>query len=136
MQTDPEELYKQRTIQFCPLHADPEQARSAALWLSGIKGVQRAQPLSSHALSVIYDLRQITLCCLERALGELGYHLDNSLLCKLKRALFHYAEETQRENLAITQDCELTRQDVFLNRYQHLAHGCRDPQPEYWREYQ
>ena len=99
-------------------------------------GVQSVQPLSPHALAVVYDLRKITLQGIECALGELGYHLDNSLLCKLKRALFRYTEETQRENLAITQESEIIQREVFVNRYQHVAHGCRDPQPEHWRGYQ
>jgi len=99
----------------------------------GIESVRQASPL---AIEVIYDLRRVTLECIECALVELGYHLDNSLLCKLKRALFYYTEDTQRENLAVTQECQVTQQDVFINRYQHLTHGCRDPQPEYWREYQ
>ena len=136
MHADTEELYKHRTIQFCRLHADPDQAGSAAAWLRGVAGVHGVQCLSSHALIVVYDLRRITLQRIEHALSELGYHLDNSLLCKLKRALFHYAEETQRENLAIAQEGQIPRQEVFINRYQHLTHGCRDPQPEYWREYQ
>lgn len=136
MHADTEELYKRRTIQFCPFHPDPDQAGSAVIWLEGVAGIQTVQQLSPHALVVVYDLRYVTLQGIERALDDLGYHLDNSLLCKLKRALFHYTEETQRENLAITQEGEITRREVFVNRYQHLAHGCRDPQPEYWREYQ
>ncbi|HRD65913.1 MAG TPA: hypothetical protein PKY50_07130 [Candidatus Competibacter sp.] len=136
MRADTEELYKRRIIQFCRFHPDPDQASSAALWLQSIAGIQTVQPLSPHALAVVYDLRQLTLQCVECALRELGYHLDNSLLCKLKRALFYYTEETQRENLAITEECDTTRREVFVNRYQHVAHGCRDPQPEYWREYQ
>lgn len=135
MHADPEELRKHRIIQFCRFHPDSDQARSAALWLSGVAGIESVRQISSLALEVVYNLRLVTLECLERALIELGYHLDNSLLCKLKRALFHYVEETQRENLALTQECEITRQEVFINRYQHLAHGCRDPQPQHWREY-
>ena len=136
MRADPEELRKHRIIQFCRFHPDPDQAGSAVLWLSGVAGIQTVRRLSPLVLEVIYDLRRVTLQSIECALSELGYNLDNSLLCKLKRALFHYTEETQRENLAITQDCEITRQEVFINRYQHLAHGCRDPQPEHWRGYQ
>lgn len=136
MHTDTEELYKSRTIQFCRFHPDPEQAGSAAGWLQGVAGIESAQPVASLAIEVVYDLRQITLEGIESALNELGYHLDNSLLCKLKRALFYYTEDTQRENLAITHEGQIIQQDVFINRYQHLAHGCRDPQPEYWRQYQ
>jgi len=136
MHADTEELYKHRTIQFCRFHPEPDQVRAAALWLRGVAGVQAVRPLSPHALDVIYDLRRVTLEGIESALGELGYHLDNTLLCKLKRALFHYAEDTQRANLAIAQEGEIVQREVFVNRYQHVAHGCRDPQPEYWREYQ
>lgn len=136
MRADTEELYKHRIVQFCRFHPDPDQVRSAALWLQGVAGIRTVQPLSPNALAVEYDLRQVTLQCVECALRELGYHLDNSLLCKLKRALFYYTEETQRENLAITQECEITQREVFVHRYQHVAHGCRDPRAEYWREYQ
>lgn len=136
MRADAEELYKHRTIQFCRFHPDPDQASSAAGWLKGVAGIEFVRQTSPLAVEVVYDLRWVTLECIERALVELGYHLDNSLLCKLKRALFHYTEETQRENLAITQECQIPQQDVFINRYQHLHHGCRDSRPEYWREYQ
>ncbi len=136
MRADTEELYKHRIVQFCRFHPDPDQVGSAALWLQGVAGIQTVRPLSPHALAVVYDLRKVTLQSIECALSELGYHLDNSLLCKLKRALFHYTEETQRENLAITQESEIIQREVFVNRYQHVAHGCRDPQPEHWRGYQ
>lgn len=129
-------LWKNRIIQFCQFHPDPDQAASAAHWLQGVAGVQTVEPLSPHSLAVSYDLRAISLERIENALDALGYHLDNSLLCKLKRALFYYAEATQRENLAITQEGEVVQREVFINRYQKATHGCRDPQPEYWREYQ
>lgn len=135
MHADAEELRKRRTLQFCRFHPNPDQAQSAAIWLRSVAGVETVHYLSPYALEVVYDLRRVTLQGIEYALSELGYNLDNSLLCKLKRALFHYTEETQRENLAIETDGQLTRCEVFVNRYQHVAHGCRDPQPEYWREY-
>ncbi|HCK80024.1 MAG TPA: hypothetical protein PK880_04265 [Candidatus Competibacter sp.] len=136
MHADADELYKHRLIQFCRFHPDPDQAGSAARWLRGVAGIQTVQVVSPYALAVVYDLRCVALEGVERALAELGYHLDNSLLCKLKRALFYYTEETQRENLAIAQEGELVQRDVFVNRYRRATHGCRDPQPEYWREYQ
>lgn len=136
MRADTEELYKHRIIQFCRFHPDPDQVGSATLWLQGVAGIQAVRPLSPHALEVVYDLRRVALENIESALSELGYHLDNTLLCKLKRALFYYTEETQRENLAIAQESEIMQREVFVNRYQHVAHGCRDPQPEHWRGYQ
>ena len=136
MHADTDELYKSRIIQFCRFHPEPDQAHSAALWLKDVAGIQNARRLTPHALSVVYDLRRVTLQGLEQALLELGYHLDNSLLCKLKRALFHYTEETQRENLAVIHEGQTTQREVFVNRYQQRPHGCRDPRPEYLREYQ
>jgi len=96
MRADADELYKHRIIQFCRFHPDPDQVRSAALWLQGVAGVQTVELLPPHALALVYDLRLVTLERIEHALSELGYHLDNSLLCKLRRALFYYTEETQR----------------------------------------
>ena len=136
MHADAEALYKSRVIHFCRFHPEPDQAHSAALWLKDVGGIQNAQRLSPHALAVVYDLRRVTLQGIEGALIELGYHLDNSLLCKLKRALFHYTEETQRENLAVVQEGQTLQREVFVNRYQQRPHGCRDPRPEYLREYQ
>ena len=72
---------------------------------------------------------------IEDSLVELGFHLDNSLLYKLKRSLYHYTDETQRSNMGCCSDqCQCTR-EVFINRYQRLMHGCRDSRPRYWREY-
>ncbi|MBE2293594.1 MAG: hypothetical protein IAF00_01545 [Phycisphaerales bacterium] len=136
MRVDTEDLYKHRSIQFCRFHHDPDQAGSAADWLRHVVGIQTVECQSPQALVVVYDLRRVTLESIEHALSELGYHLDNSLMSKLKRALVYYTEETQRENLAIHPEAQAIQQDVFINRYEHLAHGCRDPQPEYWREYQ
>ncbi len=136
MHAHTEALYKSRVIQFCRFHPEPDQAHSAALWLKDVAGIHSTHHLTPHALAVVYDLRRVTLQNIEQALSDLGYHLDNSLLCKLKRALFYYTEETQRENLAVTQEGQTLRQEVFVNRYQQLPHGCRDPQPEYLREYQ
>ena len=49
MHADTEDLYKHRTIQFCRLHEDPDQAGSAAAWLRGVAGIHGVQCLSSHA---------------------------------------------------------------------------------------
>ena len=131
--TDPE-LIKQRDIRFCPLHPDPDQAQSAVLLLDGAAGIHDARKLAPHCLQVCYDIRRVTLQVIEEALTELGFHLDNSLMAKLKRALYHYTEETQRANLRIHTDLYDT-QEVFIARYQQLPHGCRDERPPHWREY-
>jgi len=126
---------KQRDIDFCALHPDDNQAVSAMQLLGGIPGIETLRVHSPLRLSVRYHLSHFTLAEIETLLEELGYHLDNSLLVKLKRALFHYSDETERTNIGCHHGpCKTTR-DVFINRYQHRPHGCRDTRPPHWRNY-
>ena len=127
-------LVKHREIRFCRLHPDNTQAHSASLILSNVEGIHRVQPVETHLLHVSYDISRITLNIIEEALGELGYHLDNSLMHKLKRALYYYTEETQRANLGLEGVCCRDKQ-MFINRYLRRRHGCRDERPEHWRNY-
>jgi len=125
---------KIREISFCPLHPDLAQAHSASLLLSGIDGIDNLRLLSEHMLHIHYDVTIITLQMIEEGLIELGYHLDNSLLVRLKRSLFYYTEEIERENLGLHPSPGVTPQ-LFIQRYQKIRHGCRDHRPEYWRNY-
>lgn len=130
---DPE-LIKHRDICFCMLHPDTSQVQTAMLLLSGIEGVTGLHQIDAYCLRVSYHLSYLSLKMVEDALLELGFHLDNSLMTKLKRALFYYAEETQRANLCCEGQANCIRQ-VFVSRYQRLRHGCRDERPEHWRNY-
>jgi len=133
MDDNNEELIKHREIGFCCLHADPEQAKSAMFFFSDIDGITSLELSGTHKLNISYDIRIINLQTIEEALIELGFHLDNSLLFKLKRALYYYTEEVQQENLGCSKG-QCTR-DIFINRYERLKHGCRDDRPDYWRKY-
>ncbi|MCW8825701.1 MAG: hypothetical protein OQK78_04680 [Gammaproteobacteria bacterium] len=123
-----------REICFCPLHPDLAQAHSAGLLLSGIDGVDSLRLISEHMLHIHYDVRIISLQMIEEGLVELGYHLDNSLLLRLKRSLFYYTEEIERDNLGVNASSGVTPQ-LFIQRYQKIQHGCRDQRPQYWRNY-
>jgi hypothetical protein len=129
---------KYREIGFSEPHPDPHQARSAMLVLSGVEGVIDVSIVqhAPTAIRISYDLTVISLSLVEEFLFELGFHLDNSLLSKLKRALYHFTEENERRNLAIStdQDHNSTR-DIFMRNYRCRIHGCRDERPEYWRRY-
>lgn len=127
---------KHRDIYFCDRHPKQQQAETATLLLQDIAGIKSASLLDDHRLQVHYNIQYMSLEIIERALTELGFHLDNSLLSKVKRALYYYTEEVQRENLGITEDQKNNTQSVFINRYQNLQHGCRDGKQEYWRKYQ
>ena len=126
-----DELHKQRDIL---LHAlPPGQTTRAALALAGLPGVQVEQR-APRMLRVHYDLREHTLAGLEDYLARSGFHLDGSLLQKLLRALAHYSEEVQQENLA-AQDAELKAREIYVRQYGHRLHGDRDATPKEWRAY-
>ena len=127
-----EDLIKKREIRFCHLHPDKNQARSALLLLSDADGILDAQYGDALCLYVSYDVRLLTLQAIENVLIRLGYHLDNRLLTRMKRALYAYSEDTQRTNLGCSEITDTTM--VFINR-QAKGHHCRDRRPEHWRKY-
>lgn len=132
--SEAEELIKRRELRFCHLHPDPNQARSALLLLSDAFGVADITLTDELGLYITYDVRYLTLDAIEKVLIRLGYHLDSRLLYRMKRALFHYSEETQRANLGMSEDTDNTTQ-VFVKRYTSNHHGCRDKRPDHWRKY-
>jgi len=126
---------KQRDVIFNTLHDDENQALTASKMLADLDGIVLADAISETHLIVRYDLRFFTLADIEELLTTVGFHLDNNLLIKLKRALYRYTEETERANMGCLEGQSNCTREVFINRYQHLPHGCRDKRPEYWRNY-
>ena len=126
---------KHREILFRGPHPDPHQAQSAALMLSDLDGVTHVQlpRADSLQLRISYDVHSICLQFIEEILVELGYHLDNNLLVKVRRAIYYYTEQVERE----TYGCKggnCTR-NIFIENYRRHIHGCRDGRPEHWRKY-
>ena len=128
-------LIKHREIQFSELHPDANQAHSAMAFLAGIEGMLGVQIVNPICVQVRYNVNQVSLQLLEQALEEMGYHLDNRLMNRLKRGLYYYTEETQRANMGCPRGDSSCTLKVFVNRYQHLEHGCRDNRPDHWRKY-
>ena len=135
MATFSNDLIKTREIHFCNVDPTASEARDALGLLLGAHGISDIRTLADDCIEVSYDLRQITLQALEGALQEVGFHLDNNLLMKMKRSLFYYTEETQLMNLGHHHDQASSTLDIFVNCYQQRQHGCRDPRPEYLRHY-
>jgi len=129
------EVIKVREIHFMRIHPDPRQAETASLLLTGVDGIDEVLVRSPVHLHVVYRLPQVSLRLLEESLGEIGFHLDNSLLHKMKRALIYYTEETQCANLGCKEGQSNCTRKVFVNRYEKLKHGCRDERPDHWRQY-
>ncbi len=130
-----EDLIKEREISFCTLHPDPDQAGSAAALLLELDGVHRVEVIDAGTLQIRYHLLVICLIDIEEMLEHNGFHIDNGLMNKVRRALFHYTEETQRANLGCARGEANCTQKVFVNRYRNREHGCQDDRPEHWRRY-
>jgi hypothetical protein len=126
---------KHRLIPFSELHPDENQARTAAMFLADLAGILRAEPISALALRVSYDVLETTLLDIEGAIGEIGLHLDRNLMYRLKSALCHYTEETQRANCGCPRGESNCTRKVFASRYGKRDHSCRDHRPECWRRY-
>ena len=135
MEPNADSLHKHREISFSKLHPDPNQAQTATLLLSDIDGVQHVHFVSPTFMRISYDVMQITLEQIESILAELGFHLDNRLIYRMKRALYYYTEETQRANNGCVKGDSNCTQKVFIKRYQTIKHGCRDQRPTHWRKY-
>ena len=132
--SETDDLVKRRELRFCHLHPDPNQARSALLLLADAEGILDISFTDELSLFISYDVRQLTLQGIETVLTRLGYHLDNRLINRMKRALYNYSEETQRANLGVSENADTTTK-VFVKRYTTNYHGCRDKRPEHWRKY-
>jgi hypothetical protein len=128
----PCDLEKEREIVF---HALPVgQVERALSLLEGLDGLKVEPGGVSNQLRVRYHVCEYTLEGLEVALASQGFHLDNSLLSKLKRALAYFCESVQRRNLAANEP-DIKSQQAFVKVYERHLHGDSDETPEEWREY-
>ena len=127
----PCDLEKHREIVFHPL--PPGQAERARVLLDGLEGLRAVTEADRNRLLVTYQVCEYTLEGLETALSSQGFHLDNSLLSRLRRALAYFCESVQRRNLAA--EPEAKSQQAFMRVYELHLHGDRDDTPEEWRGY-
>ena len=128
----PCDLEKDREIVF---HAVPTgQAERALILLEGMEGLTAVAGVEANYLLVRYNVCEYTLEGLEGALSNQGFHLDNSLLSKLKRALAYFCESVQRRNVAANEP-DIKSQHAFVKAYERHLHGDRDETPEEWRDY-
>lgn len=135
MDTVNDELLKRRHITFCALHPDSNQSKSASLLLVDLPGIVKVNPINNHVLHIEYDIKKLSLRIIEEALSEIGFHLDNSLFNKLKRALIYYCEETQLANLGYSHAESKSTTEIFTSNYANREHGCRDERPPFYRNY-
>ena len=124
---------KHREIQFDSMHPDPNQAQSAMLLLADLAGIESSIVQTPHRLLISYDVGRITLDQIVSELIKNEFHIYNSLLFKLKQALYSYTEQTEQANLISDQNSSSRK--MYVKQYQRRPHGCRDQRPHHWRHY-
>ncbi|MDX2503687.1 MAG: hypothetical protein QNL62_04315 [Gammaproteobacteria bacterium] len=134
------QVIKHREIHFCPLHANPNQAHSAVFIINDLSGVLMSHALDHHRIKIAYNLERITLEEIEAVLSNEGFHLDNSILSKIKRSIVFYCEEASLENSKnerlIQEVHDKHNSDViYLRPKKKKLCDCRDHRPEHWRQY-
>lgn len=135
-QVDPQDadLEKRRAIGFAKF--PPGQVAEAADDLDRLERLKVSPTFESRQIGVEYRLTDYTLRELETHLEDRGYHLDNTLMSKLMRALIHYVEDTQLHNLGVPERLIKKSHEAYIRAWEQHAHGDRDETPPEWREVQ
>jgi len=130
-------LLKHRDVSFRGPGDPGLDAKSALPILGEVTGIHKVKLRDKMTLNLTYDLATITLEQIETALQEVGFHLDNSLICRFRRALYYFTEENERSNRGLSKatcshGCAIK---IFAAQYRATKHGCRDSRPEHLRRY-
>jgi len=112
----------------------PGQAKQAMELLHDLPHLEVLGTVGDTGLLIRYELPFYTLARIEIALIDQGFHLDNSLLQKLRRALTHYLENLCCQNLTQPGQLERSRR-IYARVYEHHPHGDHDDTPPELREY-
>lgn len=128
------DLKKKREIQFSKF--PPGQVPEAADDLQRLDAVAIQPKYDKRSLGVSYDLKDHTLRELDEHLVDKGYHLDNTLMSKLTRALIYYVEDTQLHNLGAPEKrLKRSTSEGYVQAWAQHPHGDHDDTPLEWREY-
>jgi hypothetical protein len=123
---------KHREIRFCKLkHWQIDEALAILSALSKLTVAPGTQP---NGISVWYEITDHNMETLEKLLIDRGFHLENTLYCKLVRALVYFTEETQLRNMAQPERLLKKSHDVYSKAWEHHPHGDHDYTPPELRE--
>lgn len=125
---------KHRELRFCKLKQE-QQVRDAMALLTTLAGLEVAPGTLPNGVSVWYEISDHCMEALETLLIDRGFHLENTLYCKLIRALVYFTEETQRRNMAQPERLIKKSHDVYSQAWENYPHGDRDETPPELREY-
>lgn len=125
---------KHREIRFCKLKQTQLVADAIAL-LSSLPNIEVAPGTLPNGVSVWYEISDHCMEGLEKLLEDRGFHLENTLYCKLIRALVYFTEETQRRNMVQPERLIKKSHEVYSQAWEHHPHGDKDETPPELREY-
>ena len=127
-------IRKERNLLFSKF--PPGQVPEASDYLGKLEHLEVQAHVERRAVGVAYDLHEHSLQELEGALEDKGYHLDNTLMSKMMRALIYYVEETQLHNLdAPHRLLKKSQHEAYTHAWERHPHGDHDDTPPEWREY-
>lgn len=122
---------KRRAIVFHPL---PPGQVEQALEALGACEVLTVSSLDSQTLLVEYTIVDCTLREIEAMLLARGFHLENTLLIRIRRSLAYYSERVQRENLDKPEP-RTKNYPAHIEAWEKRPHGDHDETPAEWRQY-
>lgn len=130
----PQAIRKERSVLFSKF--PPDQVPAASDVLKRIDHLEVKPQVERRAVGVAYDLHEHSLEELEGTLEDRGFHLDNTLMSKMLRALIYYVEETQLHNLeAPDRPLKKSQNEAYTQAWERHPHGDHDDTPPEWREY-
>ena len=123
---------KHREIRFSKLR--PGQVEQAFVLLAGLDGLTVAPGTVANGISIWYEITEYSMQGIETALIDQGFHLENTLYCKLVRALVYFVEETQLRNMRQPEWLIKKSHEVYSKAWEHHPHGDHDDTPVDLRE--
>ncbi|MDD5248859.1 MAG: hypothetical protein PHY45_07735 [Rhodocyclaceae bacterium] len=123
---------KHRELRFNKLRV--WQVDQAKALLESLEHLDVAPGMLPNSLAVWYDITDYTMEGLEAALIAQGFHLENTLYCKMIRALVYFCEETQLRNMRQPERLLKKSNEIYSKAWEHHAHGDHDDTPPELRQ--
>lgn len=127
----PCDVDKLREIVFHPL--PPGQIERALDLLGAMPGLKVAK-IGPLTLQIAYCVGEHSLQDVETLLGQQGLHLEATLMIRVKRALVHYCEHVQLENMH-NPEVQTKKYKPHMEAWEKHPHGDHDETPTEWRQY-
>lgn len=127
----PCDIHKRRELVFHPL--PPGQVERALELLTGLPNLEVTRT-GERVLELRYCVRDYSLEWIESALADQGFHLEATLLIRIRRALHHYTEHVQRQNMRLP-EIQTKNYKAHVEAWEKRPHGDHDETPAEWRQY-